>query len=238
MKKAIVVGASSGIGKALANLLATDGYSVGITGRRTELLNEIKTTNPKQYIVKVFDVNEIAHISNHLSSLVNELGGLDLLIISAGTGDINKGLDVAIELKTAQTNVLGFTAIANWAFNYFEQQQKGHLVAISSIAGLRGSRQAPAYNATKAFQINYLEGLTQKAAKLKKEIYVTDIRPGLVNTAMAKGEGLFWVMPLQKATAQIYTAIKKKKKVVYITKRWRIIASILKAIPRFIYYKM
>lgn len=109
---------------------------------------------------------------------------------------------------------------------------------MQSVGGLRGSRIAPAYNATKAFQINYLEGLRQKATKLKTQIFVTDIRPGFVDTAMAKGEGQFWVASVNRATNQIFEAIKKKKKIVYVTKRWKLIGTILKRTPRQIYDKM
>lgn len=150
-------------------------------------------------------------------------------------GDINDKLDFEIEIRTIETNVIGWTFISDWAFNYFEKQKHGHLTAISSIAGLRGSRQSTSYNATKAYQINYLEGLRQKAARLKEPIFITDIRPGLVNTEMAKGDGLFWVMPVDKTALQIYKAIKKKKKIAYVTKRWKLIAAILKRIPGLIY---
>jgi len=167
-----------------------------------------------------------------------ELGGLDLLVISSGIGEINETLDFEIEKQTIATKIIGFTSIADWTFNYFEKQQSGHLVVISSIGGIRGSSQAPAYNASKAYQINYTEGLRQKAAKLKTHIFNTDIRPGLVDTKMAKGEGLFWVMLLEKAVNQMYNAIIRKKKVVYVTKRWRLIAMILKLIPRLIYDRM
>jgi short-subunit dehydrogenase len=161
-----------------------------------------------------------------------------LLIISSGTGDLNEKLDFEIEKRTIETNVTGFTCIANWTYNYFENQKSGHLVAISSVGGLRGSRIAPAYNATKAYQINYLEGLRQKAKKLNEPIFVTDVRPGFVDTDMAKGEGQFWVATVDKATQQIFDAIKQKKKIVYVTKRWRLIATILKRIPSTIYDRM
>ncbi|HEX8658315.1 MAG TPA: SDR family NAD(P)-dependent oxidoreductase, partial [Hymenobacter sp.] len=154
------------------------------------------------------------------------------------TGDLNHGLAFAIERATIDTNVLGFTAVADWAFNWFAAQKSGHLVAISSIGGLRGSREAPAYNASKAYQINYLEGLRQKASRLQLPLFVTDIRPGLVDTAMAKGDGLFWVMPVEKAVQQIFQAIRRRKKVAYVTKRWRLLAAIVKWIPRFVYDKM
>ena len=83
--------------------------------------------------------------------------------------------------------------------------------------------------------MNYFEGLRQKVKKLNLPITITDIRPGLVKTEMAKGEGLFWVMAIEKATNQIFNAIKKKKKIAYITKRWLLIATVIKLLPRFIY---
>jgi len=238
MRKAIIIGATSGIGKGLAKLLVEDGYLVGITGRRTELLTEIEKEHPELYRIKTFDITEIEDIEAKLTELTTEIGGIDLLVLSSGTGDINPGLNFEIEKQTIATNVLGFTCVAAWAFNYFENQKSGHLVAISSIAGIRGNRQATSYNATKAYQINYLEGLRQKANKLDMNIYITDIRPGFVDTRMAKGEGLFWVASVEKAAKQIYTAIVKKKKIVYVTKRWGIIALVLKSIPNFIYDRM
>lgn len=148
------------------------------------------------------------------------------------------GATSGIEKRTVDTNVRGFTCIADWAFNYFESQKSGHLVAITSVGGLRGSRMAPAYNATKAYQINYLEGLRQKAKKLKTNIVVTDIRPGFVDTDMAKGDGQFWVSPVEKAARQIFKAINRKKKIAYITKRWATIGALLKQVPRQIYDRM
>jgi short-subunit dehydrogenase len=218
MKKAIIIGATSGIGKGLAKILVDNNYKVGITGRRTELLDELKSQNPNSYYTRTFDITDTKIIVENLDALTTELGGLDLLIISSGTGDLNEKLDFEIEKRTIETNVTGYTCIANWTFNYFKNQQSGHLVAISSVGGLRGSRIAPAYNATKAYQVNYLEGLRQKARKLNQQIYVTDVRPGFVDTDMAKGEGQFWVAPVEKATQQIFDAIKQKKKIVYITK--------------------
>jgi short-subunit dehydrogenase len=238
MKKAIIVGATSGIGKGLALKLAAENYLVGITGRRTELLETLKSEKPNAFYPITFDVTDTRKTVACLENLTQQLGGLDLLIISSGAGDLNEKLDFEIEKRTLETNVTGFTCIADWAFNYFENQKSGHLVAITSVGGIRGSRGAPAYNATKAFQINYLEGLRQKATNLNTPIFVTDIRPGFVDTAMAKGEGQFWVASVEKATDQIYTAIKKKKKIAYITKRWWLIGAILKRIPRQIYDRL
>ena len=238
MKKAIVIGATSGLGKELARLLAENNYQVGITGRRTELLLALQKEKPDNFIYKSFDITDFNAIPTHLEGLIRELGGLDLLVLSSGMGELNDNLDFAIEQQTIDTNITGFTSVVNWTFNYFKKQNHGHLVAISSIAGLRGGRQAPAYNATKAYQINYLEALRQKANNLKIPITITDIRPGFVDTAMAKGEGKFWVAPVGKATQQIFDAIQQKKKIAYVTKRWHFIAIILKGIPTFLYDKM
>jgi short-subunit dehydrogenase len=235
MKRAIVVGASSGIGKQLAVLLAQNGYQVGITGRRGELLNELKLTAPSNFLVSVFDIIDINKVPEKLTQLFNGLGGLDLLIISSGTGTINPALDGTIEQQTVAVNVTGFTAVADWTFNFFQKQGWGHLVAITSLAGIRGSRQSPAYFASKAYQINYLEGLRQKAVRSQLPIYVTDVRPGFVDTKMAAGENLFWMATVAKASQQIYEAVESKKSVAYVTKRWRLIAFVLRLIPGVLY---
>ncbi len=237
MKKAIIVGASSGIGKGLSKLLVKNNYIVGITGRRTNLLTEIKNENPERYIVKTFDITNTESIPENLSELIEKLKGLDLFIICAGVGEENLSLDFEIEKRIINTNVLGFTAITDWVYKYFENQKFGHLVAITSIAGLRGSSKSPSYNASKAFEHRYLEGLRQKAHKLKLPITITDVRPGFVDTAMAIASKLFWVASVDKATRQIYRAIKHKRNIIYITKRWKIIAIMLKLIPNYIYYR-
>ncbi len=238
MKRAIVVGATSGIGRQLALLLADAGYMVGATGRRLQLLEELKVEKPGNIITSCFDITHINEVNDRLDQLTEKLGGLDLLILSSGTGDINKALHFRIEKHTIDVNVSGFTAVSDWAFNYFRHQQSGQLAAITSIAGIRGSKMAPAYNASKAYQVNYLEGLRQKAKNLKMPIHITDVRPGFVKTDMAKGEGVFWVAPVEKAARQIFRAIMNKRDVVYITKRWRLIAALFRLIPGSIYKRM
>ena len=238
MKKAIIVGATSGIGKELAKILVDNDYTVGITGRRLDLLKQLKSENPDKFIIKSFNISIPFENKILLDSLATELKGLDLLVISSGTGSSNEELDFKIEKETIDTNVSGVTEIADWAFNYFRNQCSGHLAVISSIAGLRGGRFAPAYGASKAFQINYFEGLRQKAKKLKLPITITDIRPGFVDTAMAKTENKFWVSTPQKAAMQVFSALKRKKKIAYITKRWILIAFIIKLLPKWIHERI
>lgn len=238
MKKAIVIGATSGIGKELAKILSKEGYKVGISGRRNQLLEAIQSENPQAFEILQLDIVETETLQEKLDDLVGKLGGMDLLVISSGTGELNPLLDFNIEKMTIDTNITGFTFIADWAFRYFEKQNSGHLVGITSIAGLRGNRIAPSYNATKSYQINYLEGLRQKARKSKQNITITDIRPGFVATDMAKGEGQFWVATPEKAARQLFAAIRRKKRTAYITKRWGLIALVLKILPKRMYEKM
>ncbi len=229
-KNAIVFGATSGIGAALAKLLVADGYHVVITGRREKNLKEIKATNPEQYITKQHDVTNLADSERLFNELIQELKTIDLIIYSSGIAEPNYDLEWDKEVPVLETNVLGAVKIYGLAYNFFHQQGYGHLVGISSVAGLRGNRHVPAYFASKAFQNNYLESLWMKAKRSKSDIYITDIVPGFVDTKMALGD-TFGMASLDKASKQIYTAIKHKKKKVYITKRWRFIAGIMRILP-------
>jgi short-subunit dehydrogenase len=238
MKKAIVIGATSGIGRALAELLVKNGFIVGVTGRRQDLLEELQAAFPGKIFISKFDVTNVTAVAEKLPALVREIGGLDLLVVSSGTGHVNETLDFALEKEAIDTNVLPFMQIATWAYTFFRDQKGGHLVGITSIAGVRGGRHAPAYNATKAFQISYLEGLRHKAKKSGLPIVITDIRPGFVDTAMAKGENVFWSAPVGKAAGQIYRAIENKKPVAYITRRWAVIAFFLRLLPEPLYQRI
>lgn len=238
MKRVVIVGATSGIGRGLAACYAAQGCAVGLIGRRKERLKAIAQADPAAYRFAVADVMRPAETIAALERLAEELGGMDLCIVSAGTGDLNPSLDFALEEPAILTNVLGWTAVADWAFNRFERQGGGHLVLITSVGGLRGSGEAPAYNASKAYQINYAEGLRKRAARSRLPLYVTDIRPGFVDTAMAKGDGLFWVMPVEKVVRQIVRAVRRRRRVAVVTRRWRIAAWLLRRMPDCIYLKM
>ena len=238
MKRAMIVGATSGIGRELAKILSRNDYVVGVTGRREELLASLQAELPGPSHVQRTDLSQASQSIKQLEELAERMGGLDLLIICAGTGFINPDLAWEEERKTIEVNVSGFAAVANFGMRHFIEQHGGHLVAISSVAALRGSGVAPAYNASKAFVSNYMEGLRQKVFKQKLPVIVTDVKPGFVDTAMAQGEGLFWVASPEKAARQIYDAIRRQKPHIYVTRRWQLVGWILKVLPSRIYNRL
>lgn len=231
-KKAIVIGGTSGLGRAVAKKLLLENYKVGITGRREALLTSFQQKDTDNIAISCFDCTASNAIEK-LEKLVLDLDGVDVFVFCSGIGDLNESLTYEIENSTNQLNVVAFAKLVGWAYRYFEKQNEGHIVAISSVAGLRGLKLCPAYNASKAYQINYLEGLMQKANTTN--ITITDIRPGFVDTAMAKGENLFWVASPKKAAQQIVNKIQRKANVTYVSKRWWLIAFALKMIPRSLY---
>ena len=239
MKTAIVFGATSGIGKSLTKILINEGYKVAVTGRRLENLEALKKEYPDQILVKKNDIQELDALEKTFNEIVSEFKTIDLVIQSSGVGFVNPKLDWEKENQTILTNVLGVTKLYILAYKLFKKQQFGHLVGISSIASIRGSRAAPVYFASKAYQKSYLEGLFIKTKTIKsKKVFISEIRPGFVDTPMALGENVFWMVPVEKAAQQIYTAIKKKKRVVYISKRWILVAWVLKIVPTWLLKKL
>jgi short-subunit dehydrogenase len=238
MKKAIIIGGTSGIGRALAEKLVENDWKVAITGRRVELLDEIKLKSNNKIITLVHDVTEIDNSDSKLNSLFQQLDIVDLVVVSSGVSELNGKLDWDLENKVIQTNVNGIAKIYGFVFQKFIEQGQGHLVGISSLAAIRGNRMCASYSASKAFQANYLEAMRCVAKRKRINIKVTDIQPGFVDTPMAKGDGLFWIVPVKKAADQIFTGIQKGKRKVYISKRWRLIAWVMKVIPGWVLEKM
>ena len=230
-KNALIFGATSGIGQELARLLVKDGYKVIITGRRIERLHIIQSEKPEQYIIKQHDITVIEATKKVFEDLPSTFDTVDLIVHNSGIMQPNFNLEWDKDFPTLQTNVVGATMVYQLAYNYFKEQGHGHLVGVTSIASIRGNRQVAAYHASKAYQASYLESLWMKAQRTKKaKIHVTNILPGYVDTDIIKGD-TFWMAPVNKATRQIYTAIKRKKRKAYITKRWRLVALAMKVVP-------
>lgn len=282
-KKAIVMGATSGIGMEVASLLAQRGWQVGIAGRRVERLEEVKR-NTNQIISEKTKVSQKGNISEGmkasrgeiicyqqidvtsadaptlLQKLIEKLGGMDLYFHSSGIGWQNYSLDFEKEMKTVETNGLGFVRMVDTAFNWFAQQSqeqdkgqelrleqksdksKGNdtyrIACITSIAGTKGLGAAPAYSATKRFQNHYLECLTQQAHMRHLPIAITDIRPGFVKTDLIAGSNYPLQLTPQEVAQQIVNAIERGKTVKTIDWKYSILVSLWRMIPRWIWTRL
>ena len=238
MKRAIVIGASSGIGMEVGKQLLADGWTIGIAARRTDLLMQLKQTMPDRVEVETIDVNS-EEAEDLLLSLIAVVGGMDLFFYASGIGRQNPTLEPGIEISTVTTNALGFTRMVGLAYRYMATHGGGHIAAITSIAGTMGLGPAPSYSATKAFQNTYLQALEQQANTRKLNIRFTDIRPGFVATALLN-DGKQYPMLLKKEDVayEIVKAIHRKEHVRVIDWRWRIITALWRCIPRFIWRRL
>ena len=236
MKKAIIIGATSGIGREVARLLANEGWQLGIAGRREEMLQSLQTEYPKgQVKYTTLDVTN-TDATTRLQSLIDELGGMDLYFHSSGMGSQNIALDPELEIRTARTNGEGFVRMITFAFNYFKAhattERHGHIAIISSIAGTKGIGVAPAYSATKRFQNTYLQALVQLAYLQKLPIHFTDIRPGFVATDFLRDAHYPLLMQTEPVARDIVQAIKHRRRIRIIDWRFRILVFFWKLIPR------
>jgi len=223
MKRAIIVGASSGIGYRVAARLINRGWQVGVAARRTERLETLRALAPERVSTTQIDVTH-ADATQALQQLIERLGGMDLYFHAAGIGKQNHELVEEIELKTAETNATGFMRMVGHAFRYMAANGGGHIAVISSIAGTKGLGAAPAYSATKALQNTYIEALSQLANAKKLNIRFTDLRPGFVDTDLLRDGNKYPLLLKPDAVADdIVRAIDRRRAVVVIDWRWRII---------------
>lgn len=231
------MGATSGIGKETALLLARRGWKVGIAGRREELLQSIEADTEGITCHKQIDITK-DHAPQLLQELIDTLGGMDLYLHSSGIGWQNNELEPGKELQTAETNCMGFVRMTTAAFNYFARRGRGHLACISSIAGTRGLGAAPAYSSTKRFQNHYIECLTQLARMRQLHITTTDIRPGFVRTDLISGHQYPLQLRPDKVAKSIVRAIEHHRRVVIIDWRYRILVFFWQLIPRWLWIRM
>lgn len=262
-KRAIIVGATSGMGRQVAKLLATEGgYEVGIVGRRLNLLESlekeileingkkelIKNDNRENKINKVYikqiDVAKHDEAKKLLLELIAQMGGLDLIVISVSAYGDFLGESQTDEkkhesnLKTIDVDLVGFWTMADIAVEVFKNQRSGHLVGISSISGVRGDAGCPVYSGAKAFISKYLEGIRNYMLQNNIPVYVTDVMPGWVDNERVQFSQMprtYWVTPLDVAGRQIYEAIQEKSKIAYISKRQVLVRLALELCPDFIY---
>ena len=256
-KRAIVMGATSGIGQEVARLLAANGYEVGIAGRREERLVQMAQATPGIVTHRQIDVTK-EDAPTELYKLIEELGGMDLYFHSSGIGWENVALDADKELKTVETNGVGFVRMVSAAYNWFAEQKadeakqradeaeqrasskerKARIACITSIARTRGLGAAPAYSATKRMQAHYLECLSQQARMRHLNIGITDIRPGFVATDLIAGSHFPLQLKTEDVARTIVRAIERGSEVVTIDWRYRLLVAAWQLIPRWLWVRL
>ena len=230
-RRAIVVGASSGIGYEVARMLADEGWTVGVAARRTERLAGFAIT--AQIDITTRDADQ------RLLSLIEEVGGMDLYFHAAGIGHQNPALKAGIELDTLETNGTGFVRMVGAAYRYMAAHGGGHIAVISSIAGTKGLGPAPAYSATKAMQNTYIEALEQLANAQGLNIRFTDLRPGFVDTDLLNDGNSYPLLLNKVAVARdMLSSIRHRRHVRVIDWRWRLITRLWRLIPRCLWRRL
>jgi len=238
MKRAIIIGATSGIGLEVAQCLLKKGWLLGLAGRRSAVLDTLQAQNPEQIVTQTLDVT-LPESADQLLQLIEKRGGMDLFFLSSGIGFQNVALNADIELRTVQTNVEGFTRMVDTAFHYFKANGGGQMAVISSIAGTKGIGVAPAYSATKRFQNTYIDALEQLANLQHLNIHFTDIRPGFVATDLLNdGKHYPMLMRPDRVAQHILQALERKQRVVVIDWRYRLLVFFWRLIPRCIWKRL
>lgn len=235
---AIVIGASSGIGREVSRRLIADGWHVGVAARREPLLEDLRRICPERVKTAFIDVLS-TDAPGRMISLSEQLGGFDLLVYASGVGHKNMLLEPQTEAATVATNAVGFTSMMGTAYRYMACHGGGHIAVISSIAGTRGLGAAPAYSATKAFQTTYIQALEQQARMRRLPIRFTDVRPGFVATALlGGGEGYPMLMSVESVAADIVKSINKGRHVRVIDWRYRLLTAAWRTIPGWLWRRM
>jgi len=229
---ALIVGASSGIGEAIARRLAATGWRVGLAARRTELVEALAAEIGNGSIAARVDLGDADAARTEIAALAARLGGVDLWVLNAGIGEANPDFAWAPERDTVRINALGFAAMADVALHHCLARGRGRIVGVSSVARFLKRPAAVAYAASKAFVSVYLDGMREAARRRGGRVTVTEACPGFVKTEMMKAPAPFWVASPEKAARQIVDAALAGRKLVYVSRRWRLVAALLRLTPR------
>lgn len=240
-KKAIIIGATSGIGLEVAQELTKRGWEVGVAGRRQDRLIELQRTNLNVVATETIDITR-EDAPEKLLSLIGKTGGMDLYFHSSGVGWQNTGLDIEKEMNTVATNAMGFTRMVTAAWHWFEEhsEQKGHIAVISSIAGTKALGAAPAYSSTKRYVNHYMECLEQlRRMRGLKQITLSDIRPGFVRTALLSDGGNYpFQLDPQVVAREIVDGLEHRKSIITVNWQYRIVVFFWRLIPRWLWIRM
>ncbi|HZS76270.1 MAG TPA: SDR family oxidoreductase [Ktedonobacteraceae bacterium] len=234
--RVLIIGATSAIAHETAKLFAQDGADLFLVARNQEKLeavrDDLRVRGAKRVETYALDINELDRHRELIESAVSAFSGLDMVLIAHGTLGNQQLCEQSVEktLEEFQTNCLSFISLLTILANYFEQQKRGVIAVISSVAGDRGRKSNYVYGAAKAAVTAFLSGLRGRLAA--SNVTVITIKPGTVDTPMTAHlrKGLLFASA-QKVGAGIYKAMKQKKEVVYLPAYWRLIMFVVRGIP-------
>ena len=245
MKRAIIIGATSGLGREVARMLSRRGVVVGVAGRRVDRLRELQQEFGKERVhIAEIDVTQ-EDATERLDALISKVGAPDLFLYASGIGKQNPELDPSIELNTVATNSVGMVRLVVHFLGYvkrsseYSAKHKAHVAVITSVAGTKGMGSAPAYSATKSMQSTYLSALSQYVRMYDVPAVFSDIRPGFVATEILNPDKRYpMLMTLATATKHILRGLKRKKRVIIFDWRFKIVVAFWRMIPRFLWERM
>lgn len=241
MKRIVIIGASSGIGKKIATDFAKAGWGVAVAARREEKLKELVKEYPQAIVEMPIDVTA-GDAAERFYDLIQKNGGMDVLLFASGVGFTNPELKPGIDDNILEVNVKGFTRIINAAYVYYKNTAnltKRRIAAITSIAGTKGLGIAPTYSASKRYQQNYLQAIDQLAHIQHVNVGITDIRPGFIRTDLLDPNKAYpLTMAVDYAAPLIEKAILRGSRVATIDLRWSIIDKLWRLIPNCLWSKL
>lgn len=240
MSNILILGATSAIAKQTTRLFAADEHNLYLVSRNKNKLSSMKqdmlVRGAKEVNYESIDLADETQHEELIKRATETMGSIDIVLIAYGTLGKQKTSEknYANTLKELQINCLSVISILTIIANQFEQQGSGSIAVISSPSGDRGRQSNYVYGTAKGALSIFLQGLRNRLAKSK--VHVLTIKPGFVDTPMTKDfkKGLLWVSP-ESISKGIYTAIKKKREVVYLPFFWRYIMLIIKSIPEKIF---
>ncbi len=221
------------MGQRVAADFARLGWRVGVAARTEEPLRKLKEQYPGRVEYTTLDVTAEDAV-DRFYNLIETLGGMDYLLYAAGCGWRNPELDRALDRRTLDVNVIGFTTIVNAAYKYYKDTAnvtRGHIAAITSVAGTKGIGISATYSASKRYQWTYLQALDQLAHQQHVNVAITDIRPGFVDTPLLNGNSYPLEMSIDYVAPRLEKAILRGKRVAVIDSRWAVVTALWRLIP-------
>jgi len=236
-RTAIVVGASSGIGLALAEQLAASGCRVAAVARRKDRLDELAARFPNLILPFAHDVTEFGEVPELFQQVTSQLGGCDLIIYASGVmPEVGKTeFNTEKDMAMINVNVLGAIAWLNQAAIRFQGSQSGTIIGIGSVAGDRGRPGQPVYNTSKAALSTYLEALRNRLSKLG--VIVINVKPGPVDTEMTRHLNFKNAISASDA-AKIILSKTSRSREYYLEPKHHLIFAIIRRLPSWIMQRL